>query len=167
MFLYTSLFYFILLLSPFPCPSFSFRSVAHSLSMPLSSCPGCLALLIWLPFLRSQLRRMFLLPYVFHMWFCFVYLSFVAWVSFLSPSLGDDLQASFTSAFICLLSRFVCFFSILGRSRFGLVRIRLHLVTAAGFVTDQLMWNKQQQRRVRFCIVLLSCCCSICLLSAM
>ena len=66
--------YFILFGNCPPCrlPSFFFRCVAHSLSLSISSCLGCLALLIWLPFLRSLLRRMFFLPYAYYLWLSFV-----------------------------------------------------------------------------------------------
>ena len=125
--------------------------MAHSLSMPLSSCLGCLALLIWLPFLRSQLRRMFFLPYVFYMWLCFACLSFVFWVSLLSPFLVTIRR---------LLSRPLSYVSFPGLFVFspylfdpGLVWWgSVYLVTTAGFVADQLMWNRPQQRRVRFCL---------------
>ena len=45
-------------------PSFLFCCMAHSLSLSLSlsSYPGCLTLLIWLPFFRSLLRRIFSCP---------------------------------------------------------------------------------------------------------
>ena len=45
---------------------FLFRCVLHSLSLPLSSCLGCIPLLIGLPFLCSRLRRMFVLPYAYY-----------------------------------------------------------------------------------------------------
>ena len=117
--------YTLLFISFDCCPLFSsfvFISpfcVAHSLSLSLSSCLGCLALLIWLPFLRinSLLRRMFFLSYAYCTWFSFVCLicfclSFVSWFSLLSPFLATmSLQATFTSASFCLVSVFVCFFS--------------------------------------------------------
>ena len=37
----------------------------HSLSLPLSSCLGCILLLEGLPFLRSPLTRMFFLPFTY------------------------------------------------------------------------------------------------------
>ena len=98
----------------FRSPSFLFGCVAHSLSLPLSSCLGYLALLIWLPFLRSLLRRMFFLPCAYYMWFSFVCLfcfclSFVSSFSLLSLSWRRcTLQATFTSASFCLFTMF-CF----------------------------------------------------------
>ena len=92
--LYTSVLYFILFYCcpPFPPPPFLFRFVAHSFSLSLSFCLGCLALLICFPFLLSLLRRMFFLPYAYHMSLSFVYifsfcLSFVSWISLLNPFL--------------------------------------------------------------------------------
>ena len=57
---------FFLLLAFFPRSVLFFRFVSHSLSLLLSFCPGCIPLLIGLPYLRSLLRRMFFLPYAYH-----------------------------------------------------------------------------------------------------
>ena len=59
----------------------------HSLFLSLSSYLGCLALLIWLPFVRSLLRRIFFLPHAYYMRLPFVFLfsplsPFLATVSF-------------------------------------------------------------------------------------
>ena len=114
-------------------------------SLLLSSCLGCIQLLIGLPFLRGLLMSLFFLPYAYHvvaiclfLLFVFLFLAvflFVFCVSSVSLS-GDDvlcwlLFCRFPS--VC----FPCSFSerVLGLTWFGCV----YLVTMAGFVADQSM----------------------------
>ena len=86
--LYTPFFYLIIiLLSPFPSSSvFFFRCVAFVV-LPLSSCLGCIALLIGLLFSRSLLTRMFFLLYAYHVvvfmfWFLSVLSCLLPYVCF-------------------------------------------------------------------------------------
>ena len=104
---------------------------------------GFLALLIWLPFFRSMLRRMFLLPYAYYMWlssivFAFL-LSFVALFLLLSPLLATMSFAGYFHVRFVLSAFFpVCFdlFSptVLVPGLFWCNSI--YLVTTAGFVAD-------------------------------
>ena len=111
---------------------------------------GCLALLIWLPFL----------PYAYYM--PFVYFAFVSWFSFLNPFLVTmSFACYFHSRF--LLSAFfsVCLFVLFCFSPTvfvpGLFWYNLlYLVTAARFVAEQLKMRDKQQR-VRFCVILVFC----------
>ena len=84
--LFTSFLFLFDCCPPFPPPSFLFRCVAHSLS--LSSYRGCLALLIWLPFL----------PNAYYMWWSFIYFALFVFCFLVFPpeSLpGDDVLAGY------------------------------------------------------------------------
>ena len=126
-----------------------FHCVAHSLSLSLSSCLGCIPLLVGLRFLRSRLRMFFLALRVlrgsicffcFCLCLCFCFSVFLIYFIVLVSSVslpGDDV-------FCWLLScpfHYVCFprvfFSdgISVWTWFGFA----YLVTTAGFVADQLM----------------------------
>ena len=103
-----------------------FRCVSHSLSLPLSSCLGCIPPLIGLPLLRSLLRSVLLIVYVvafclflmFVLVFVFVFLvdlflflsllcSVLATMSFANYLLVRSLLSAF---FPCFLF-FILFFS--------------------------------------------------------
>ena len=104
---------------PFPPPSFLFRCVAHSLSLSLSSYLGCLALLIWLPFLL----------YAYYMGLSLVHFAFLSWLSLLNPflvmmSFADYFHTRFLLSasflFVCLVLFCFVFFDCV-RSRLVLV----------------------------------------------
>ena len=118
--LYTSFFYFPLLLSPSLHLYFYF-AVLHPLPLPLSSCLGCIPPLIGLPSLRFYAvgSSLFLLSVCFCLWFLFYRDDVLCW---LLPC------PSFSVCFPCLSP-------IPGLIWFGSV----YLVTTAGFVADQLM----------------------------
>ena len=101
------------------------RCALHPLPLPLSSCLGCIPPLIGLPFLRfyAVVSSLFLL-FAFSIFFCL--------------SRRCPLLASFLSVLFCLLSLLVSE-RCSGLISFGSV----YLVTTAGFVADQLMWDKQ------------------------
>ena len=97
-----------------PLLSFLFRCVAHSLSLSLSSCLRCLALLVvWLSSLRSRFRRMVFCPsrIICGCQLCVFVFTVVSWFSLLSVPFWPrrPLQATFTSAYFCLLPCFCCF----------------------------------------------------------
>ena len=119
--LYTSLFYFLRLLSPFLHLCFLFRCVLHPLPLPLSSCLGCIPPLIGLPSPRfyAVASSLFLLPVCFCFCFLFYRDDVLCWL----------LSCPFSS--VC----FPCLSPISGLIWFGSV----YLVTTAGFVADQLM----------------------------
>ena len=124
---------FDLIAVPLSPPSFLFRCVAPSLFLSLPSYLGCLALIIWLPFL----------PYAYYMWLSLVCFAFVSWYSLLNPFLATMSFAGYFHARLFLsASLFWCNF--------------LHHVTTAGFVGNQLIIRDRQQR-VRFCVILLFC----------
>ena len=107
--MFTSLFYSLDCCLPFPPPSFVFLYVAHSLCLPLSSYLGCLALLTWLHFFCSLLRRIFVLAlrvlYVIVLCVFRFCLSSVSWFSSWIPSWRRCLlQVTFAPATFCLLS---------------------------------------------------------------
>ena len=115
--LYTSFFYFILLLSPFFPSSVSFfRCVSHMLSLLLSSCLACIPPLIGLPLLRSLLRSI--------LCGCFLFVSFVCALVCVFRFLLIATM-SFAGYFLVrsLLSAFTPF--LRACSRFGLVWLRL------------------------------------------
>ena len=118
--LYTSFFYFLILVS-FSPSVFFFRCVLHPLPLPLSSCLGCIPPLIGLPSLRfyAVASSLFLLPVCFCLCFLFYRDDVLCWL----------LSCPF--AFVC----FTCLSPIPGLIWFGSV----YLVTTAGFVADQLM----------------------------
>ena len=113
---------------------FLFRGVSHLLSLPLSSCLGCIPPLIGLPLLRSLLRSGLCGCLLFVSSVCdFVYvfgLLLIATMSFL---------ATFLSVLFCLLSLLISE-HIPGLIWFGSV----YLVTSTGFLADLLMCDKQQ-----------------------
>ena len=121
LYVYLPLSLFDLIAAPFPPPSFLFRCVVHSLSLSLSSYPGYLALLIWLPFL----------PYACYMWLSLVCFAFVSWLSLLNPFLAIMSFAGYFHARFLLSAFFPvclsCFvlFSDRVRSRFVLVKFPL------------------------------------------
>ena len=136
--LYTSLFYYIWWLSPFsPSSVFLFRFESHPLSLPLSSCRGCIPPLVGLPLLRSLLRSvscgcLLFVSYVrtFVSVFCFLV------ILFFFPSCMATM--SFAGYFLVrsLLSAFPAFSERIP----GLIWSgSTYLVTTAGFVADQLM----------------------------
>ena len=113
---YTSFFYLICCPS-FPPPSFLFRCVMHLLSLSLPSCLGCLALLMWLPFLRSLLRGMdvfFALRVLYVVVLCFYIFTLLVFcfLEFSSESLpGDDVLCRLISRplpSVCFPCMFVC-----------------------------------------------------------
>ena len=151
MFVYLIILFYLVVLSPFPsCSVFFFRCVLHSLSLPMSSCLGCIPLLIRLAFLRSLVTtRMFFLPYayyvvVFCLFFCFCFcLSFCflfIYFYFTSPLCPFLAMMSFAGYFLVrfILSTFFLGFLHLTCLWFDLVD-SAYLMTTAGFVADQLM----------------------------
>ena len=118
-----------------------FRCVSHSLSLPLSSCLGCIPPFIGLPFLRSLLKSVFFLVYVvafclfllFVLVFVFVFLVnlfLFLFLSLLCPVLATMsfanylLVRSLLSAFLPCFLFFVLFFSP-KLFRFDLIWFRL------------------------------------------
>ena len=119
--LLTSSLYLISLLSPFPSSFILFRFLTHSLSLSLSSYLGCLALLVWLSFFRSLLKKriyyiiFIFLPYAYCMWLSlFVSLLFVFYLLFfplLNPFLVTMSFAGYFHARFLLSAFFpVCLF---------------------------------------------------------
>ena len=116
---------FICLLSLFP-PVLFFRCVSRSLSLPLSSCLGCIPPLIGLPFLRSLLRSVLVYVIAFCLFLLFVLL-FVLFVFLVDlflfclfcvpfwrrcPLLTTFFSCPFSSVcFLALLFSFFFFFS--------------------------------------------------------
>ena len=108
-------------------PSLFFISLCVApVAVPLSSCLGCIPPLIGLPSLRlyAVSSSLFLLPVCFCLCFLFYRDDVLCWL----------LSCPFSS--VC----FPCLSPISGLVWFGSV----YLVTTAGFVTDQLMGDKQQ-----------------------
>ena len=148
--LFTSFFYSIWFLSPFSS-TFIFISlcVAHSLSLSLYSYLGCLALLIWLPFFHSLLRRFFILPtriicrcpLFILLLFVFCFLVFPPEEE---PFPGDDVLCRLLSRPLPCVCFLPCLFVLFRFSPTVFVPgwfwcNFLYLVTTAGFVADQLI----------------------------
>ena len=130
---------YLILLFPLIVVSFSpsvflFRCVLHPL--PLSSCLGCIPPLIGLPSLRfyAVCSSLFLLSVCFCLCFLFYRDDVLCW---LLPC------PSFSVCFPCLSP-------IPGLIWFGSV----YLVTTAGFVADQLMWENNNNN----CISIIDAC---------
>ena len=131
----------------FPPSVFLFHCVSHLLSLPLSSCLGCIPLLKGLPFLRSLLR-IFFLPYAYYvavfvssafdfacviclfvfLFYCLCLFCVVLWQRCL-------LLATFLLVSFCLI--FLGFFS--DRVPGWTWSDSIYLLTTAGFVADQLI----------------------------
>ena len=96
-----------------------FRCVLHSLSLPLSSCLGCIPPLVGLPFLRSLLRSVLLIVYVvafclfllFVLVLVFVFLvDLFLFLSLLCPVLATMFFANYLLVRFLLSAFLPCFF---------------------------------------------------------
>ena len=121
------------------CLKLYLRNISFT-SLLLSSCLGCIPLLIGLSFLRGLLTRMFFLPCAFHvvvscLCFCVLLLYFYC-ASLLCPSLATiSFAGYFPAVSFCLLSLLFSLGCVFGLIWFSSV----YLVTTAGFVADQSM----------------------------
>ena len=115
-------------------PKLYLRNI-NFISLLLSSCLGCIPLLIGLPFLRGLLTRMFFLPYAYHVavsCLCFFscFSRFIVGLFCVLPWRRCPLLATFLPVSFCLLSLLFFLEYVFGLVWFGSV----YLVTTAGFV---------------------------------
>ena len=131
----------------FPPSVFLFHCVSHLLSLPLSSCLGCIPILKGLPFLRSLLR-IFFLPYAYYVgvfissafdFACVICLFVFLFYRLCLFCVVLWQRWSFASYFLAcfVLSDFPGFFS--DRVPGWTWSDSIYLLTTAGFVADQLM----------------------------
>ena len=132
------LFHLVVVSSSFFCVFF--RCVSHPLSLPLSSCLGCIPPLIGLSLLCSLLRRvlcdcLLFVSYVcaFVCVFCFLLIHFYFFPSSMATM-------SFAGYFLLARSLLYVFPTFFQTYIPGLIWVgSVYLVTTAGFVADQLM----------------------------
>ena len=150
--LYTSSFYFNWFMSPLP-PSLSlFRCVSHSLPLPFHA---------WVVFRRFSGLSFFCVAFLRSLYVVAPSLFLLSFVLFVFPIFlfiaTMSLLATFLSVVFYQVYIYIFFPAYLGRYyRFLIWFGSVYLVTTAGFVADQLMWDKQQQQQLHHggCIAL-------------